>query len=158
MTTSPRPLTSRRSENGPNCDYFIYTDQRTGLVLQCAHEILSLFILEIASMIQKVGGVTTRLPEPRPTDMPERDRTRAPRLMVNTVFRELAQEIVDVGMAHDITEAYTLVIPAFNHYGLLPTRADDEIVAGPVVDEAAQIDDEYRNDNLDGGEGEVGGA
>lgn len=27
-----------------------------------------------------------------------------------------------------------------------------------VLDEAAQIDDEYRNDNLDGGEGVVGGA
>lgn len=128
------PLTSCRSENGPNCDYFIYTDQRTGLVLQCAHEILSLFILEIASMIRKVPGVTTRLPEPRPTDMPERDRTLAPRLMVNSVFRELAQEIVDVGMAHGITEAYTLIIPAFNYYGLLPTRADDEISAGPVLD------------------------
>lgn len=126
--------------------------------MQCAQEILSLFLLTIASMIEKVGGVTTRLPEPRPAAMPGRDLTLAPRTMVNSVFRELAQEIVDAGMAHDLTEAYTLVIPAFNHYGLLPTRADDEIVAGPVVDEAAQIDGEYRKDNLDGGEGEVGGA
>jgi len=126
--------------------------------MQCAHEILSLFFLTVASMIENVGGETTRLPEFRPSDRPERDRTRAPRIMVNSVFRELAQEIVDVGMAHDITEAYTLIIPAFSHYGLLPTRADDEIVAGPVVDKAAQIDDEYRNDNLVGGEGGVGGA
>lgn len=66
--------------------------------------------------------------------MPERDRTLAPRLMVNSVFRELAQEIVDVGMAHRITEADALIIPAFNYYGLLPTRADDEIPAGPVLD------------------------
>ncbi|KAK0753695.1 hypothetical protein B0T18DRAFT_286344, partial [Schizothecium vesticola] len=88
--------------------------------MQCANEILSLFFLTIASMIRKAGGETTVLLVPRPTDMPKRDHTRAPRTMVNSVFRELAQEIVDVGMAHDITEAYTLIIPAFNHYGLLP--------------------------------------
>jgi hypothetical protein len=93
----------------------------------CTYEIFSLFVLTIASMIEKVRGETTRLPEFRLTDRPGRDRTRAPRFMVTSVFRELAQEIVDVGMANDITEAYTLVIPAFNHYGLLPTRADEEL-------------------------------
>jgi hypothetical protein len=154
------PLTScPRSENGSNnSDHFIYTDQRTGLVMQCAHEILSLFFLTIPSMVEKVGGETTRLPEFIYTYRPGQDHTRAPRLMVNSVFRELAQEIVDVGMAHDITEAYTLVILAFNHYGLLPMLADEEIVTGRVEDEAAQIDDEYRNDSLDRGDGEVGEA
>lgn len=126
--------------------------------MQCAHEILSLFFLAIASMMEKVGGETTRVPESRHTDRPGRDQTRAPLLMFNSVFRELAEDIVNSNMAHDITEAYTLIIPAFNHYGLLPTRADDEIVAGPVVDEAAQLDDEYRNDNLDGDEGAAVGG
>ncbi|KAK1830206.1 hypothetical protein QBC39DRAFT_354441 [Podospora conica] len=139
-------------------DYYIYTDRRTDLIMQCAHEILSLVMFTIASKIEKVGGETRSLPEARPTDGSAHDNTLAPRTMVNSIFREIAEEIVDCGMAHDITEAYTLIIPAFNHYGLLPTRADNEVEAGPVVDEAALVDDEYRNDNLDGGAGGAEGA
>lgn len=46
------------------------------------------------------------------------------------MLQEIAQEIVDSNMAHDITEAYTLVIPAFARYNLLPTRADDDADPG----------------------------
>jgi len=41
-------------------------------------------------------------------------------------------------MAHDITEAYTLVIPAFARYNLLPTRADND--AAPDDDGGSRDD------------------
>ncbi|KAK0634195.1 hypothetical protein B0T14DRAFT_386544, partial [Immersiella caudata] len=83
----------------------------------CAQEILSLFMLAIAAEIKKVGGDTFDRP---PTDMATSDRTRVPRTIENTVFRDMAREIVKTGIAYDIPEAYMLIIPAFARYNLLP--------------------------------------
>lgn len=55
------------------------------------------------------------------------DPAKTQKTLTNSVLQELVQEIVDSGMAHDITEAYTLVIPAFARYNLLPTRADNVV-------------------------------
>jgi len=90
------------------------------LVLQCAQEVLSLFVLGVASKVQSVGGTTTFTPVADPTG--GEDQEDAARSRTNSVFQRLAAEIVDAGLAHDITEAYAIVIPAFNHYGLLPTE------------------------------------
>lgn len=43
-----------------------------------------------------------------------------PRPWENPVLRDLGGAVVDTGLARTITEAYTLIIPAFYHYNLLP--------------------------------------
>jgi hypothetical protein len=87
------------------------------MALQCAQEILSLFILSVASKVKRVGGTTTYSEAP----LMAVNQTK-PRKWTNSVFQELAEGIVETGLAHDMTEAYTLVIPAFHRYELLPTE------------------------------------
>jgi len=77
-------------------------------------------MLALAAEIERVGGETVR----RPPTGSTLDKTRAPRTMENSVFRDIAQQVIKAGMVHDITEAYTLVIPAFAHYNLLPTATN----------------------------------
>ena len=96
--------------------------------MQCAQEIISLFLLAVAAEVESVAGETTRQQQSeQPIEGRTKrnlGRTRLPRTVTNSVLLELAQEIVDTTLAHDITEAYTLVIPAFAHYNLLPIKAE----------------------------------
>jgi len=41
------------------------------------------------------------------------------------------RDIINAGIVHDFTEAYTLAIPAFAHYKLLPTGASGKGHAEP---------------------------
>ncbi|KAK4443355.1 hypothetical protein QBC34DRAFT_362061 [Podospora aff. communis PSN243] len=118
-------------------DHYVVMRHQTGLAMQCAQEILSIFILTIASEVQRVGGKTVRR---RPQATP--DETRTWGTMENSVFRELAQTILDADMAHDIDDAYTLVIPAFAHYNLLPTEPTAPGTVADADDENEMADDE----------------
>lgn len=40
--------------------------------------------------------------------------------MENSVFSSIANEVVNGGLAHNTTEAYSLIIPAFHKFDLLP--------------------------------------
>ena len=92
--------------------------------MQCAQEILSVFILKIVSTVKQVHGKTTRIQSIVPK-IRGPHRARTPRRFENSLFLDLASEIVDVGVAHDIIEAHTLIIPAFARYGLLPEPTAD---------------------------------
>lgn len=85
--------------------------------MRCVQELVSLFVLAIASNITVVGG-TTRFDQ-EAADM-ELELRRPQRSWTNTVFTAIANEIVDAGIARDLTEAFVLVIPAFAYHNLLP--------------------------------------
>lgn len=70
-----------------------------------ARELFSLFILALAAEVKEVRGITTRTPERR---------------WANTFFDALGNEAVKAGLAVDLDDALTLVIPAFARYNLLP--------------------------------------
>jgi hypothetical protein len=91
------------------------------LPLKCAQEILSLFLLGVASKVQSVGGNTWRAAG----SVSDGQKDSEPREWLNSTFQKLARDVEIAGLAHNITEAYTLVIPAFNHYGLLPTESNE---------------------------------
>lgn len=79
-----------------------------------------MFILGVASRVESVGGRTTHERWAEPAR--DGEQGDLPREWTNSFFQRLAEEVVDKGVARDITEAYTLVIPAFHRYGLLPTE------------------------------------
>ncbi|KAJ3549141.1 hypothetical protein NM208_g653 [Fusarium decemcellulare] len=97
-------------------ELLIESRHKSDTVLICAQELLSLFMLAIASKIDKILGTTTRA---------QGGRSDRPRL-TNTIFRMIADEVVRGRLAEDIDEAYTLVIPAFAKYNLLPTDISQE--------------------------------
>ena len=66
-----------------------------------------------------VGGETTRFPTLHHN--PNDEYYHAKLEWTNSTFDELSREVLESGLAEDLTEARTLIIPAFNHYGLLPT-------------------------------------
>ncbi|KAH9236329.1 hypothetical protein K456DRAFT_1945541, partial [Colletotrichum gloeosporioides 23] len=92
-----------------------------------AQELFSLFILALAENIKQVKGVT----EPRGAEV-ESNR----RQWKNSVFDSIAEEAVKAKLAQDIDEAYTLIIPAFAKYNLLPTglSPQDGIPSGIQAD------------------------
>ncbi|RSL46578.1 hypothetical protein CEP54_013784 [Fusarium duplospermum] len=92
----------------------IDTRDNSGMLLQWAQEMFSLFILAIASATEQVLGDTRELEV--------RDRPR----FENSVFAKIADEAIKGGLVHDRAEAYTLIIPAFAHYGLLPTCNNEQ--------------------------------
>jgi hypothetical protein len=130
--------------------------------MQCAQEILSLFILSIAAKVKSVGGETVYQDQAHEERRP-RDATRVARSVENLVFLELAREVADAGLAHDITEAYTLIIPAFARYGLLPDRIGPHTKINRTqscaeAGEGEAADGEYQNGNIDEQEGNARGS
>jgi hypothetical protein len=113
----------------------------TDLVTQCCQELFSLFILAIAAEISSIKGVTTRLEihgrnrtwmenntvvdrllqEGRPPPITHWDR-----LWDNTLLTALAEQAIHAGLATELHEALSLVVPAFAHYGLLPPQTSSE--------------------------------
>jgi len=123
-------------------DLFIHTRLGSDLVTQCGHEILSVFILTVATKIKSIGGETNRH-SISGEGYTAGDPSKRQRSLTNSFLQEIAQEIVDANMAHDMTEAYTLVIPAFARYNLLPTRADND--TAPDDDGGLRDDAGYGN-------------
>ncbi|RYP67006.1 hypothetical protein DL770_008705 [Monosporascus sp. CRB-9-2] len=102
-------------------ELFIPTRADTSLVIHCAQELFSLFMLAIASETKSVRGKTTELPEGvRGTEPGSRFTYRH---WENSVFSMIADEVVSGGLARDVTEAYTLIVPAFAKYDVLPTKS-----------------------------------
>ena len=108
------------------------------VVIQCAQEILSLFVLGVAARVQRVVGTTSYLGPAREALVEDEDRNDAPVEWINSTFDELSREVLESGLAEDLAEARTLIIPAFNHYGLLPTEpnADENSLFSGEPDEA----------------------
>jgi hypothetical protein len=115
----------------------VYMD--TDLVTQCCHELFSLFILAIAAEISSISGVTTRLETHSGEGVWMEDNTirclrqrhRSPsnykaRLWDNTLLTALAEQAIRSGLAIDLCEALSLVVPAFAHYGLLPPQTSSK--------------------------------
>ncbi|KAM7203209.1 hypothetical protein V8F20_004151 [Naviculisporaceae sp. PSN 640] len=88
-----------------NSDLAIVDLHRTTYLQQMARELFSLFILALAAEINEVRGVT----------METADRPWA-----NSFFDDLGNEAVRAGLATDLDDALTLLIPAFARYNLLP--------------------------------------
>lgn len=102
----------------PEDDDIVF-EHRAGIdvSMRCVQELVSLFVLAIASNITVVGG-TTRFDQ-EAAEM-ELEMRRPQRSWTNIVFTTIANEIVDAGIARDLTEAFVLVIPAFAYHNLLP--------------------------------------
>ncbi|KAK4196234.1 hypothetical protein QBC40DRAFT_183993, partial [Triangularia verruculosa] len=83
----------------------------------CVQELTSIFMLAIASNLEKVGGTTKFSAE---VAMMESEMQQPQRSWTNSVFTAIANEIVNAGIARDLTEAFVLVVPAFSHHDLLP--------------------------------------
>ena len=94
--TDASPSSSENFNQG-GIDSYIFTDHRSGLIMQCAQEILSLFILSIAAKVKSVGGETVYQDHAREEKSRLRDATRVARSLENSVFLELAREVVDAG-------------------------------------------------------------
>ena len=163
LLTDASPSSSENFNQG-GIDSYIFTDHRSDLIMQCAQEILSLFILSIAAKVKSVGGETVYQDHAHDENRRPRDATRVARSVENSVFLELAREVVDAGLAHDITEAYTLIIPAFAHYGLLPDRIGPHVEIDRTTQSYAEAekeeaaDGEYdQNENIDEQERNAGG-
>ncbi|KAL8795907.1 MAG: hypothetical protein Q9195_001651 [Heterodermia aff. obscurata] len=80
---------------------------------ECAREILSLFMLSICMTVECVKGETHR---------------ESGGMMTNTTFTELAEKIVQAGLADSTERALLYVIPAFAKFKLLPRIEGDELV------------------------------
>ncbi|RYP70138.1 hypothetical protein DL771_005650 [Monosporascus sp. 5C6A] len=102
-------------------ELFIPTRADISLAMQCAQELFSLFMLAIASETESVRGKTIELPMSARGTEPGSGFTY--RHWENSVFRMIADEVVSGGLARDVTEAYTLIIPAFAKYDVLPTKS-----------------------------------
>lgn len=89
------------------------------MAVQCAQEILSLFILQVASWVEILRGGKDIPEQEMPSGRDGREES-PPRLWENPVLRELGEVVVHSGLARDIAEAYTLITPAFHHHDLLP--------------------------------------
>jgi hypothetical protein len=97
-------------------NHYVYTNPATGLVTQCAQEILSILILVIAAQIESIEGDVRHHKE----EVEYQDRMRRPRVRSHELFDALAHDILGAYLAHDINEACALVIPAFAHYKIMP--------------------------------------
>nr|XP_036582241.1 ankyrin repeat protein [Colletotrichum truncatum]KAF6790901.1 ankyrin repeat protein [Colletotrichum truncatum] len=86
--------------------------------LQYAQELFSLFILALASAIEKINGDGMESRRNIGGINPVRE---------HPVFRLIADEAVKAGLAQDTQEAYTLIIPAFANYDLLPTESRNSV-------------------------------
>lgn len=71
----------------------------------------------VAARIQKLGGRTRPI-----IGLPFSETHR----WSNSVFEVIANECVTAGLAHDVAEAYTVIIPAFMKHKLLPTESGFE--------------------------------
>jgi hypothetical protein len=87
----------------------------------------------VAAKIDKLGGRTVVVQK-----SPGTDGT----YWSNSVLESIANECVAAGLAHDVHEANTVIIPAFVKHGLLPEKLHDEEITwqydetGSVVDPA----------------------
>lgn len=93
-------------------DACVLTRPGTTLAEQCALELFSYFMEEIASRIEKIGGQTETV-----LNDPSSDRSIR---HANSVFDSIARICLKAGLAHDIQEALAVIIPAFFKHGLLP--------------------------------------
>lgn len=110
----------------------VQTGDDSKVVLKFAQELFSLFVLAIATNVHQVLGRTTF--DGRKRDM-SREMSRPTRSWENSVFSEIANEVVSGGLAHDITEAYSLIIPAFSRCGNLPEETGFDDLPTPTTDE-----------------------
>ncbi|KAF4465565.1 ankyrin repeat [Fusarium albosuccineum] len=113
-------------EEASTRELLVYSHQGSDTVLICAQELLSLFMLAVASKISKVFGVTTKTPSWR-TDRPR---------LENSIFHMIADEIVKGDLAKGVDEAYALIIPAFAKYNLLPeevVQRDESTTSGSLT-------------------------
>ena len=76
----------------------------TSIDVECALEILSLFMLSICMGIKSVGSRTTKVRKG----------------LTNSLFESLAQQVVDAGLVEETGQALIYIIPAFARFGLLP--------------------------------------
>ncbi|KAI8712066.1 hypothetical protein NCS52_01471900 [Fusarium sp. LHS14.1] len=94
----------------------IQTRRDSGLLLQWTQELFSIFMLAVASKVERVLGETEEV---------EDKGGEGKRCFKNSAFDTIADVVVKEGLAHDRDEAYTLIVPAFAKYGLLPTCNND---------------------------------
>jgi hypothetical protein len=108
---------TRRDDKHENAA--VLTRPETPIAGQCALELFSYFMEAVAARIDKLGGTTVRI---------DRNSTQGPfPLLSNSVINSIANECVAVGLAHDVDEANTVIIPAFVKHDLLPKKPHGEI-------------------------------
>ncbi|KAJ3459808.1 hypothetical protein MRS44_015881 [Fusarium solani] len=95
----------------------IQTRLDSGLLLQWTQELFSIFMLAVASKVERILGETKEV---------EGKRGEGKRCFKNSVFDTIADVVVKEGLVHDRDEAYTLIVPAFAKYDLLPTCGNEQ--------------------------------
>jgi hypothetical protein len=98
-------------------DLVVRTRPDTTIPGQCALELYSCFIEAIAARIENVGGRTVLVRELAESEVQS---------WRNSVFASIADECVSAGLAYDVDEAYTVIIPAFRKHNLLPRKVEEE--------------------------------
>jgi hypothetical protein len=101
------------------------------LMESCILDILSSFLLRIAHSVKQVEGITRSA---TPEEITKEDKPRKGRAgrcnflrttknrWRNSVFTEIAEILVDLGLTSDIAEAYMVIVPAFATRCLLPSQ------------------------------------
>lgn len=106
----------RENSHRRHNDYTVRTRSETTIANHCALEIFAYFMDTMATKIKEVGGRTEqRRLIARHMDPGTNDSGRT-----NTVLESISHECVATGLAHDLAEAYTVIVPAFAKRGLLP--------------------------------------
>ncbi|KAF7532962.1 hypothetical protein G7054_g7472 [Neopestalotiopsis clavispora] len=121
--TDPSPLGQDASRDTDG-NLSVQTRDDSSLEIHFAQELLSLFVLAMASNIGKVLGKTVY--DRRRHNMAIELRQPAV-CLENSVFNAIADEIVNGGLAHNTREAYSLIIPAFHKFDILPKPEDTEV-------------------------------
>jgi len=103
-------------------DFAVHTRLETTLASQCALELFSYFIDALAARIERVGGHTIY---GKATSMPNGSEMPC---WENSVFKSIAEECVSTGLAHNVDEAYTVIIPAFLKRDLVPEEIHSDEV------------------------------
>lgn len=128
---------------GPNLSSEeLVIDERpeTTKTLRQAQELFSLFILALTSQIKELIDIT-------PVKLGSSDNTE---LWEHPVFKLVAEGVVRAKLAQDVEEAYTLIIPAFAEYNLLPAEpsqpeatasGDQAVSTRAVISETSAVQD-----------------
>ncbi|KAF3798727.1 hypothetical protein GCG54_00008181 [Colletotrichum gloeosporioides] len=94
-------------------EFLVKTRPKVSKGFQYAQELFSLFILAVASKTHSVKGKTVR-------KVPEDGTGRV--FLENSIFKSIAEIVLEEELAKSKDEAYTLIIPAFFKHNLLPTQ------------------------------------
>ncbi|EXJ82492.1 hypothetical protein A1O3_06305 [Capronia epimyces CBS 606.96] len=142
--TSPRLADSKNRDRpplraDPDPVWSLAVDGGESLLENCALELFSMYIFEVASRIARVTSPTSLTPTGR-------DRKARARRLTNDVIEELARTVKKSGLVKTKEDARTLLVPSFLYWKLFPPPE------GQQVDVASGDDSDDGDGDGDGDE------